>query len=225
MQRILPVSISPELSITNFVANRNEKLLEKINLMATNILPVLYIYGASGSGKTHLLQAFTNLFLQKNLSVVYFNFKEKSSLESLFDFILEADIVMIDNVEYATDFEQKLLFDIYNHSINTFNLIITSDSQPVNLTLFPDLKTRLQQALSVKLSELDDKLKIKALNIKAQNKNIAIDDDIFIYLQKNYSRNLKKLMNAIDILDKESLLKKKRIGKKMVKEILLPITT
>jgi len=65
MQGILPVSICPELSISNFVVGKNEKLLEYINLMATDILPVLYIYGTNGSGKTHLLQAFTNLFLQK----------------------------------------------------------------------------------------------------------------------------------------------------------------
>lgn len=221
MQGILPVSICPELSISNFVVGKNEKLLEYINLMATDILPVLYIYGTNGSGKTHLLQAFTNLFLQKNLSVVYFNFKEKNSLESLVDFILEADIVLIDNIENAKDFEQKLLFDIYNHSIDNFNLIIVGNTQPINLLLFPDLKTRLQQVLNIKLFELSDELNIKALNIKAQNKNIDIADDVFTYLQKNYSRNLKKLMAAIDILDKESLLRKKRIGKKMVKDVLL----
>ena len=83
-----------------------------------------------------------------------------------------------------------------------------------------DLKTRIAQSLTIRIAGLSDKEIVAALLLRAKNKNLSISEDIFQYLQKTYSRDLKKLMDILERLNQKSLESKKNITKIMVKSII-----
>ena len=185
MQRILPITLKPELSIDNFINSDNQQLTKNLSSIQNNSNKNIYIYGNKSAGKTHILQSFTNFYLNKGLNAIYFNLN--NDLTDFITILMGAEIIFLDNIEQSSTKNQQLIFDIYNHS-NNFNIITSGSQNPQNLDIFIDLKTRISQSLSFKLNALNDDDKIKALTLRAKNKNIQIDSNIFKYLQKNYSR-------------------------------------
>jgi DnaA regulatory inactivator Hda len=220
MQLTLPVALNPQLTFDNFVIANNQNLLDEIFKRGEKNCEVLYVYGEN-YGKTHLLQAFANKLLEEK-NIIYFDLANESleNLKNLLEIILNADVVLLDNLEQANKEIQKIIFDIYNNSKNNFNLIITGDKNIKNQDIFIDLKTRISQSFNVELQGLSDDEQILALKLRAENKNIKIVDDVFKYLQKNYSRDLKKLMLSLDFLNEKSLLTKQKITKSMIKSTL-----
>jgi DnaA family protein len=217
MQLTLPVALNPQLTFDNFVIADNKNLIDEVLKRNEKLEPVLYIYGEN-YGKTHLLQAFANKFLEVK-NIIYFDLANES-LENLLEIILGADVVLLDNLELANKENQKIIFDIYNNSKNNFNLIITGAKNIKNQDIFIDLKTRISQSFNLEIQGLNDDEKILALKLRAENKNIKIAGDVFKYLQKNYSRDLKKLMLSLDFLNEKSLLTKQKITKSMIKSTL-----
>jgi DnaA family protein len=217
MQLTLPVIINPQLCFENFVIANNNHLIEHLLVREKQQCEVLYIYGKE-YGKTHLLQALANKTLATH-NVIYLNLKHQNPeiLEGMLDTI---DMLLLDNLEYATTNGQKIIFDIYNNSKHNFNLIISGAHTINQQDIFKDLQTRISQALSLPIYGLTDNEKITALEIRATHKNISIDSSMFTYLQKNYSRDLKKLMTILDTLSEKSLTLQKKITKTMIKSII-----
>ena len=113
------------------------------------------------------------------------------------------------------------MFDLYNQIKQTqTQLIVSAKNLPSELDMLKDLKTRLSLAVNFTLEVLTDKQKISILQSKMIDKNIYIDDKIYTYLFKYYSRDLGDLLNAIDQLDKISLQNKIKITVPLVKRVL-----
>ncbi len=91
---------------------------------------------------------------------------------------------------------------------------------PGELTLLTDLKTRLSLAVVYRLEQPDDQEKIVLIQRKMQDKNLEIDDKIYAYLFKVFSRDLSVVLSAIDQLDRESLRQKSPISIPFVKKVL-----
>jgi len=91
---------------------------------------------------------------------------------------------------------------------------------PGELELLKDLKTRLSLAVVYRLEQLDDQEKIVLIQRKMQDKSLDIDDKVYAYLFKVFSRDLNVVLSAIDQLDQESLRQKSPISIPFVKKIL-----
>lgn len=216
MQLTLPVHINPKLTFSNFITKGNEYVLQNLQQRAEQKCDVLYIYGES-YGKTHLLNAFTNKFAHiKNIIYIDICTHNLELIEQQIDTI---DILLLDNLHCANQLEQKLIFDIYNQSKQAFNLVITGKYSIANQSLFADLQTRISQALSIKIQMLDDTQVLDALMLKAKDKNLELHPDIIVYLQKNYSRDLKTLVQMLEKLSDKALQRKQKISKQLIKEI------
>ena len=88
------------------------------------------------------------------------------------------------------------------------------------LMLLADLKTRLSLAVVYHLEQLDDQEKIALIQRKMQDRNLEIDNKVYAYLFKVFSRDLSVVLSAIDQLDQESLRQKSSISIPFVKKIL-----
>lgn len=217
----LAVLLNSKMRLSNFIGRKNSQILSFINtLFADNNSNIVVISGNKSTGKTHLLQGCTFAAMDKQLNAVYVDIKEELP-ENLIVELSAADWVCIDNIDAANNIQQQELFDLYNQIKQTqTKLILSVENLPSKLNLLNDLKTRLSLAINFTLESLTDEQKIAILQSKMADKNIHIDEQIYAYLFKHYSRDLSNLLDAINQLDEASLQKKTKISIPLVKQIL-----
>ena len=90
-------------------------------------------------------------------------------------------------------------------------ILITGNLPPNQMSLRPDLRTRLSQCLVLNLKELEDDEKKDVLLKRSYFMGINMKLEIIDYLVKNYNRNMHELIKLIEKIDKESIIQKKRI--------------
>ncbi len=217
----LPVLLNAKMRLHNFIGDKNSQILTFIDTLFTDSNSiVVMVSGDKSSGKTHLLQGCIFMAMDKQLNAFYINIKEELP-EGFIAQLSKADLVCIDNIEYASDIQQQELFDLYNQIKHTqTKLIVSAQKLSTELGLLKDLKTRLSLAVNFTLENLSDKQKITILKNKMIDKNIHIDDKIYTYLFKYYSRDLSSLLSIVEQLDEVSLQKKTGITIPLIKQVL-----
>jgi DnaA family protein len=180
----------------------------------------LFISGEYSSGKTHLLQGCIFSALDKNLKAIYVDIKQELPVGFL-NILADYDWVCIDNIDQLNATQQQELFNLYNQIKHTkTKLIISAKVLPNELIALKDLKTRLSLAVVYVIYQLTDVEKIMAIKLKMQDKNLNIDEKVYAYLFKHFSRDLSVILVAIDKLDKKSLQQKSVISIPFAKKIL-----
>ncbi|EEZ79987.1 MAG: DnaA family protein [uncultured Candidatus Thioglobus sp.] len=217
----LPFSLDSKMLLDNFVGKKNQQILDFISQLSTQKAPsVVYVYGGKSSGRTHLLQGCAFAALKEKLEVTYIDFNQDLP-DGVMDNLESLDWVCLDNVNCLNENQQQELFDLYNRSVQTqVKLIMSGDDLPTELNLLKDLKTRLSLATIFHLESLDDDSKKEVIQSKMKNRNIAIENKVYDYLFKYYSRNLTDLLKAIDCLDEASLQQKNNITIPLIKQVL-----
>jgi DnaA family protein len=205
--------------LENFVAN--EELLRLINQLFLNQKSSeLYIYGASGSGKTHVLQGAVLKSLADDKNALYIDCSD-SLPEHLVEFIDQISLISFDNVHLIAKENEEIFFDLFNRARQSeVNILVSGDSLPVELRVMKDIKTRLSLTAVFKLEELNDELTVMVIDSQMIERNLKIDPKVYKYLFKNVSRDLKKLLSTLDDLDQASLQSKKPISIPFVREFL-----
>ena len=217
----LPISLDSKMLLGNFLVKKNQTLLNFIEtLFSQEQSSVVFVSGDKSSGKTHLLQGCIFKALEQDLKAVYVDIGQTLP-EDFLNTLADYDWVCIDNIDQLNVAQQQELFDLYNQIKQTkTKLIISAPVPPGELELLQDLKTRLSLAVVYRLEQLDDQEKIVLIQRKMQDKSLDIDDKVYAYLFKVFSRDLNVVLSAIDQLDQESLRQKSPISIPFVKKIL-----
>ena len=153
------LGIAPEWipTLDNFVAGRNIELLAALRqaLAAEKGEHGLYLWGETGSGKSHLLQAAIGSARAMGQSAEYASGEVPEA----------AQVVAVDAVEMLDDAAQIALFALYNRQRESGGMLLVSGRQaPAFLTLRDDLRTRLGWGLVYQVHALNDDEKAQALN-------------------------------------------------------------
>ena len=178
----------------------------------------LCIYGGSGLGKTHLLNAIGNYALSENprLKVRYVNSEEFTNefIESLqgeaqtngliAEFnrrYREVDVLLIDDIQFLGGKEATLeqFFHTFNalHDANK-QIVIASDVAPKNLKGFEQrLISRFDSGLSVDVKPPDRETRIAILRMKAQISNLEIPNDVLDLIAEQVTDNIRELEGAL----------------------------
>lgn len=186
----------------------------------------VYVWGNSGSGKSHLLQTICHQYDQ-SLSSIYiplnlFENFHPSSLENLEN----QNIVTIDDIQLIKGHEEweEAIFHLFNRIRDKKDtlLMISGDLPPNQLQLkLPDLVSRLQWGMTWHLKEPSDEIKLQIITQTAVKKGFYIPSSVAQYLLSHYSRNLSDQMQILDVLDKHSLQAQRRtISIPFIKECL-----
>lgn len=217
----LPFVLNDKMLISNFIGNNNKQILSFIDKLFINKnSSVVYIVGEKSSGKTHLLQGITFAALNQNLNAFYLDCKQDLTNYSM-ENIINVNWLCIDNIEFLPKNNEQILFDFYNNIAQTnIKLIISSNYLPKELNILADLKTRLSLAYIFNLENLNDEQKIIIIKEKMANKNIKIDEKIFHYLFKYFSRDIQKVLAKIKELDTKSLQQKNKISIAFTKKFI-----
>lgn len=205
------LDIAPEWvpSLDNFVAGRNVELLSV--LRQTTAAQILYLWGAAGSGKTHLLQAMVARARAAGRPAHY----ARASVPEA------AGTVAVDDVEALGDAAQIALFELYNRMREQGGLLLVSGTQaPPHLSLRDDLRTRLGWGLVYQVHALSDEEKAEALRQHAGARGFDLPPEVVTYLLRHGRRDLPSLLRVLDALDEQCLRLKRTASVYLLKEVM-----
>jgi len=151
---------------------------------------VLYVWGETGSGKSHLLRAFAAASGSPYL--------EAGPLETI------PRIFALDRVEQLPEERQVALFNAFNERAFDF-LIVAADAAPRDVRLRRDLATRLATGLTYRIVALTDEEKRAALVAHAKVRGFDLSADVASYLLTHARRDMGSLISALDAIDRYSL--------------------
>ena len=219
-QLVLDIAPAPQPSLDNFVPGRNIGLLATLRSLPNNEAGKrsLYLWGCSGSGRSHLLKAAAWDYSQRGIKVERADGKHWGGLE-------DCDVVVLDNVEQLDENAQIAMFNLFNQLREAGRMLIVSGpSVPARLNLRDDLKTRLGWGLVYQVQALDDSEKTEALQRHAAERGFKLSVDVVDYLLRHVRRDLHSLMNTLDALDVWSLTSKKPVTVPLLRQLLqLPL--
>jgi DnaA-homolog protein len=185
-----------------------------------------YLWGAPGSGKTHLLQAACTAQNKKNNeSAAYLSLRDLNHLSSsVLQALQHYALVCIDDVNLICQKSnwEEALFHFYNQlEANQGHLIFSSNQTPKNLLIqLPDLKSRIGASFILELKPLSDPEKLHVLKEKANNRGFSLPENVLTFLINHFPRDMGKLVNILDALDSASLTEKRQITIPFIKTIL-----
>lgn len=227
VQYTLAVTLPEDETLDSFYGAEQSPAIawvKRVLVDATNRHPV-YLFGASGSGKSHLLYAACVRAQELGLTSQLLSFDDyKAWSPRILDGLEELDLVCIDNLQaIAKDLTwQVAVFDLYNRMQEQGKaLIIVADAAPTELGFkLPDLVSRLQACTSFQLRLLMDEDKQKLLQLKAHLRGMELPDEVARFLLNRQQRDIRDLVRILDLLDKASIVHQRRLTIPFVKEIL-----
>jgi DnaA family protein len=185
----------------------------------------LFLSGAQGTGKTHLLLAACAEAESAGLRAAYVPLaaargRVREALEA-YDAV---DLLALDDIDaIAGDRDDEIaLFDIHNRMHDAdrrvlYSACATPDALDLNL---PDLRSRLSQCARIALAPLDDAGRADVLRLRAQRRGLQLDDAAIDWLLKRVDRDLGSLTGLLDRLDRESLAAQRRITVPFLRSVL-----
>lgn len=213
-------------SFSDFYPGSNQEALTHLQASATGAGEAqIFLWGESGLGKSHLLQACCQQANQQGLSAFYFAFAADNLPDTALLIGLEKlDLVCLDNIDALaghSDWELAL-FNFYNqHRSLAHYLILAANNSPDQLGIkLPDLKTRLNWGLTLKLQPLQDQDKIAVLMFKAGQLGFDISPQVGRFLLTHFDRDLPSLWALLDKLDKASLAAQRKLTIPFLKQVL-----
>jgi DnaA family protein len=185
----------------------------------------IFLWGKSGQGKTHLLQACCHEAQNHNLSSFYFDLSNGQLPDSdMLTGLDECEVVCFDNIEPISGNAnwELAFFNFFNqHRDRGHKLIISASSAPNAIAIqLPDLRTRLNWGLTLKIQTLSDSERIEALIFKAGQMGFEIAPQAGRFLLTHYDRDLASLWALLGKLDKASLAAKRKLTIPFLKQIL-----
>lgn len=205
-QLLLDIQPAPPPSLENFVIGRNAEALDSLRRVANGQSDqrFIYLWGAEGCGKTHLLKSCAMLAAR-----------------------LDLPLTTADDVHLLTEEAQIQLFNTFNHlreNPAAGVLVSAGLASPMQMALRDDLATRLAWGLVYQLHPLTDEEKARALRTHASERGMKLPDEVVDYCLRYLRRDLPTLMATLDALDEWSLTTKKPVTVPMLRKLLqLPL--
>jgi len=209
---------SEEFTFESFVVGPSNRLAYAASVAvaehpAQNYNPLL-IYGDSGLGKTHLINAIANV-IRKNdprSKIVYA--KGDDMINELVEAIREgstaemrekyraADLLLVDDVQFIAG--KKQIQEEFFHTFNTLyesgrQIVLTSDRPPSEMTMLENrLRTRFEWGLLVDVEPPDFETRLAIVKNKSAALGISLPDSAASYIAENVTANVRQLEGTIN---------------------------
>ncbi len=195
-----------------------------------------FIYGGTGLGKTHLIQAVGNSIKDKypNKKVHYMtlekfatdfvNSLQGNKANSFKEKYRKYDLLIIDDIQFIGKME-KIQEELF-HTFNTFHennkqIIFSSDKHPNYIPELADrLKSRFAAGMIVDISEPEYESRLAILKVKLQEVNIELSQDIIEYVASAVQGNIRELEGSLNLIVVQYRLKNKPLTLVEVKNLL-----
>jgi DnaA-homolog protein len=220
-QLLLDLAPDSRPTLGGFVPGRNAELLGVLQSLAAGAGTerFLYLWGESGSGRSHLLRATMEAFSGNGLPACYLRGSEALEFPPELE---QLRCVAVDDVHCLGTASQEALFHLHNRMREGGRavLLVAGDAAPAGLTLREDLLTRLSWGLVYQVHRLSDEEKSRVLVGRAAARGFVLPREVSEYLLRHGRRDLPWLVSVVDALDRYSLQTKRPVTLPLLKEII-----
>lgn len=193
----------------------------------------LFIYGDTGLGKTHLLQAIGNDAVKKNKIVIYVTVEQfmndfllsikKNNMEYFKNKYRNCDLLLIDDIQFLTNKEstQEEFFHTFNelHSANK-QIVMTSDKMPSEICGIEErLKSRFEHGLKAHVVTPELETKIAIIEKKSELNGIYFTKEIVHYIAINFNNSVREIEGVLIQINASATLLGKDITIDLVKNL------
>lgn len=196
----------------------------------------LFIYGPSGVGKTHLVNAIGMrtkelhpekrvLYLSAHLFMVQFtDARNNNVFNDFIHFYQSIDMLIVDDIQELMGLKgtQNAFFHIFNHlRQNGKQIIMTSDRPPVSLQGMEErLITRFKSGLMAEMEKPEESLRRNILHSIVKHDGLNIPDDVLDYISSNVNNSVRELEGVIHSLLAYSVVYSKDVDLEFAQRIL-----
>lgn len=201
-----------------------------------NTFNPLFLFGESGVGKTHLIQAIGLRIKENNPAsrvlylsahdflVQYTDAVRNNRVNDFISFYQSIDVLLMDDIqEFAGKTQtQNTFFHIFNHlHQSNKQLVLTCDRPPVELVgMVSRLLTRFKWGLTAEVERPDYELRYDILMSKVRRDGLSISEEVIDYIARNVTDNVRDLEGVIVSLMVRSSVLKKEISIDMADQVL-----
>ncbi len=196
----------------------------------------LFVYGGTGRGKTHLIQAVGNQIkkLHPNKKVYYLTSErfgseffvaiQENKVQTFKDKYRKYDVVIMDDVQFFSN-KEKFQEELF-HFFNTFHdtgrqLVFSSDRHP---NIIPGLEARLRGRFSVgmivDIPEPDHESRMAIVGTKCAVHNITLSTEVIEYLASAIEDNIREIEGIINVIACQTQLRSRELNINEIKNIL-----
>lgn len=213
-QLTLDLLAAAEPTLGNFVAGRNAECVALLARIAAGERAhrFAYLWGAPGSGRSHLIRAIAaaGRLLGPDAPL------------AAFDFDPGCNLYAVDDADRLDAQRQQALFHLCNQvrAEPGCALVTAGAAPPMGLAMREDLRTRLGWGLVFELHLLSDDEKGDALRRAAAERGVAVSADVVPWMLTHRSRDIRALIEQFDALDRYAFERKRPITLPLVREWL-----
>ncbi len=210
-------SLNPRNTFETFVVGANNQLAHAASLAVAQApaqaYNPLFIHGATGLGKTHLMHAVGHSILQRNpeAKVAYLSTEkftneyihaiQENALTKFRQRYRSVDVLLVDDVQFLAGKEriQEEFFHTFNDLFESQKQIIISSDRPVAeiATLEARLVSRFQWGLSADIQSPDFETRVAILKTKAATHKIDLPMPVIEFMAQHISKNIRRLEGAL----------------------------
>ena len=233
-------SLNPRNTFENFVVGPNNQLAHAASLAVAQApaqaYNPLFIHGATGLGKTHLMHAIGHSILQRNpeARVAYLSTEkftnefihaiQENALTKFRQRYRSVDILLIDDVQFLAGKEriQEEFFHTFNDLFESGKQIIISSDRPVAeiATLEARLVSRFQWGLAADIQSPDLETRVAILRTKAANLKMEIPANVLEFMAQHIVKNIRRLEGALIKISSYSALTGKPLDLAVTEHLL-----
>jgi len=215
-QMPLAIGTQPARTFENFSPGANAAALAHLQTIGPAAAPV-YLWGGSGVGKSHLLEALADRLRGQGASAGLFSAADAAP------WVLDDgwSLAMIDDCDQLDAAQQHAAFVLFVEAATLgLPLVAAGRLPPVDLPLREDLRTRLGWGHVFAVQPLAESEARATLRRQADERGIFLSDDVMDYLLNHFARDLKHLTAQLDRLDKFSLATQRLVTVPLLRRML-----
>ncbi len=256
-RKVSNINFNKELPLNDLYINKDDNLNPKYNFNSFIVGPFnelayavaqaiitnpgqnynpFFIYGGTGLGKTHIIQAIGNTLKIKyplkkiyyvsleRFAIDYINSIQNKNPNSFKEKYRKYDVIIMDDIQFISgkDKTQEELFHLFNTLYESNKQIIfSSDKHPNFIQGLEDrLQSRFASGMIVQIVEPDYESRVAIIKAKFETTNCIIDNDVISYLAESLEGNIRELEGSLNTVICQSQLKNKTLSVAEVKTLI-----
>jgi chromosomal replication initiator protein len=253
----MPININKELPLNDLYINKEDNLNPKYNFNSFIVGPFnelayavaqaiitnpgqnynpFFVYGGTGLGKTHMIQAIGNTIKIKHpqkkvyyvslerFAIDYINSIQNKNPNSFKEKYRKYDVIIMDDIQFISgkDKTQEELFHLFNTLYEKDKQIIFSSDKHPNFIqgLEERLQSRFASGMTVQIVEPDYESRIAIIKAKFESTNCMVEPEVVVELANSLDGNIRELEGSLNTVICQSQLKNKSLTLAEVKTLI-----
>lgn len=232
-------NLNPRYQFDNFIIGSFNEMAysaSKAIIKQPGVYNPLFIYGPTGLGKTHLIQAVGNALKAQNQNInIYYTSSESFTMglisairnnraESFKNKYRKYDVLIMDDIQFLSgkDKTQEELFHLFNILYDkNKQIIFSSDKHPNYIVgLEERLKSRFSAGMIVDVNKPEIESRMAILKTKAAEHQFILENEIIDYIATNVEGNIRELEGILNALMVQTQVKGRNLSLREVKALI-----